>query len=160
MDMLRRLISCRIIIIRQPYLCTVNILLVWNDLPCLGILCAWTLIFYWCEMTYPVWAYYALGRQCRCQEDSVSLPSGRLEKTTRSSPHHVAQHRPTGPEKQHHLTLPEAADLVRIALCGGWCRRMVLCNLRVACQKWRRHTYNNVVNYLSFCYCLSAVKFC
>ena len=29
---------------------------------------------------------------------SVSLPSGRLEKTTRSSPHHVAQ-------------LPEAADL-------------------------------------------------
>jgi len=25
-----------------------------------------------------------------CQEDPVSLPSGRLEKTTRSSPHHVA----------------------------------------------------------------------
>jgi len=35
---------------------------------------------------------------CRCQEDPVSLPSGRLEKTTRSSPHHVAQHRPTGSE--------------------------------------------------------------
>ena len=30
--------------------------------------------------------------------DPVSLPSGRLEKTTRSSPHHVAQHRPTGSE--------------------------------------------------------------
>jgi len=45
---------------------------------------------------YPVWAYYAHGRQHRCQEDLVSLPSGRLEKTTRSSPHHVAQHRPTG----------------------------------------------------------------
>jgi len=43
-----------------------------------------------------VWAYYAHGRQRRCQEDPVSLPSGRLEKTTRSSPHHVAQHRPTG----------------------------------------------------------------
>jgi len=33
-----------------------------------------------------------------CQEDPVSLPSGRLEKTTRSSSHHVAQHRPTGSE--------------------------------------------------------------
>jgi len=30
--------------------------------------------------------------------DPVSLPSGRLEKTTRSSPHHVAQHHPTGSE--------------------------------------------------------------
>ena len=38
------------------------------------------------------------GRQRRCQEDPVSLLSGRLEKTTRSSPHHVAQHRPTGSE--------------------------------------------------------------
>ena len=28
--------------------------------------------------------------------DPVSLPFGRLEKTTRSSPHHMAQHRPTG----------------------------------------------------------------
>jgi len=44
---------------------------------------------------------------------TVSLPSGRLEKTTRSSPHHVAQHRTTGSEKQHHLTLPEAADLAQ-----------------------------------------------
>ena len=48
--------------------------------------------------SYPIWAYYAHGRQRRCQEDPVSLPSGRLEKTTRSSPHHVAQHRPTGSE--------------------------------------------------------------
>jgi len=43
-------------------------------------------------------------RQCRCQEDPVSLPSGRLEKTTRSSLDHVAQHRPTGSE----TTLPYA----------------------------------------------------
>ena len=43
-------------------------------------------------------AYYVHGRQCICQEDPVSLPSGRLEKTTRSSLHHVAQHRPTGSE--------------------------------------------------------------
>jgi len=43
-------------------------------------------------------ANYAYGRQRRCQEDLVSLPSGTLEKTTRSSPHHVAQHHPTGSE--------------------------------------------------------------
>jgi len=43
-------------------------------------------------------AYYAHGRQRRCREDPVSLPSGRLEKTTRSSPHHVAKHHPTGSE--------------------------------------------------------------
>jgi len=47
---------------------------------------------------YPIWAYYAHGRQCRCQEDPASLPFDRLEKTTRSSPHHVAQHRQTGSE--------------------------------------------------------------
>jgi len=47
---------------------------------------------------YAMLAYYAHGRQHRCQEDPVSLPSGRLEKTTRSSSHHVAQHRPTGSE--------------------------------------------------------------
>ena len=29
--------------------------------------------------TYQVWAYYAHGWQRRCQEDPVSLPSGRLE---------------------------------------------------------------------------------
>ena len=43
-------------------------------------------------------AQHAHGRQRQCQEDPVSLPSGRLEKTTRLSPHHVAQHRPTGSE--------------------------------------------------------------
>jgi len=47
---------------------------------------------------YPIWAYYAHGRQRRCQEDPFSLPSGRLENTTRSSPYHVAQHCPTGSE--------------------------------------------------------------
>jgi len=40
--------------------------------------------------------YHTIWWQCRCQEDPVRLPSGWLEKTTRSSPHHVAQHRPTG----------------------------------------------------------------
>jgi len=47
---------------------------------------------------YPVWVYYAHGWRRRCQKDPVSLPTGRLEKTTRSSPHHVAQHCPTGSE--------------------------------------------------------------
>ena len=50
------------------------------------------------EFCLSVYHWYAHGRQRRCQEDPVSLPSSRLEKTTRSSPHHVAQHRPTGSE--------------------------------------------------------------
>ena len=49
------------------------------------------------------------GRQCRCQEDPVSLPSGRLEKTIRLSPLSTVQQ----DLKQHHLTLPEAADLAQ-----------------------------------------------
>ena len=47
---------------------------------------------------YLIWARYAHGRQRRCQEDPVGLPSGRLEKTTGPSPHHMAQHHPTGSE--------------------------------------------------------------
>ena len=47
---------------------------------------------------YLIWAYYAHGRQRRCQEDPVGLPSSRLEKTTGSSPHHMVQHHPTGSE--------------------------------------------------------------
>jgi len=83
---------------------------------------------------YLVWAYYEHGRQRRCQEDPVSLPSGRLEKTTRSSRHHMAQHRPTGSETTPSYA-PEPADF---ALCGGWRRHMALRNLRVACQKRRQ----------------------
>ena len=55
--------------------------------------------------------------QCRCQEDPVSLPSGRLEKTTRSSPHHMAQHRPTGSETSQPYA-PETADMAQN--CGVW----------------------------------------
>jgi len=88
--------------------------------------------------TYPVWAYYAHGRQRRCQDDPVSLPSGRLEKTTRSSPHHVAQHRPTGSEttppyasrsSRFGSELPSVEDDVDV-----WCYAI----LRVACQKRRQ----------------------
>ena len=36
------------------------------------------------------------------------------------------------------LRSPKQQIWLRTALCGGWCRRMALRNLRVACQKWRR----------------------
>ena len=58
------------------------------------LLCAWT----------ATTTHYAHGRQRRCQEDPVGLPFGRLEKTTGSSLHHMAQHHPTGSE-----TLPSYA---------------------------------------------------
>ena len=87
---------------------------------------------------YPVWAYYAHGPQRRCQDDPVSLPSGRLEKTTRSSPHHVAQQRPTGSE----TTPPHAPRSSRFGSeppsveddVDVWRYAIV----RVVCQKRRR----------------------
>jgi len=90
---------------------------------------------------YPVWAYYVHERQRRCQEDPVSLPSGRLEKTTRSSPHHVAQHHPTGSQTTPYYAPrssrfgsepPFVEDDVNV-----W--RYAI--LRVACQKRRRRVY-------------------
>jgi len=86
---------------------------------------------------YPVWAYYAHGWQCRCQEDPVSLPSGRREKTTRLPPHHVAQHHPTG-SQQHHLTLPEAADLAQNRPLWRMMSTYGAMQSWVACQKWWR----------------------
>ena len=86
---------------------------------------------------HPIWAYYVHGRQRRCQEDPVGLPSDRLEKTTRSSLHHVAQHRPTGSEttppyapwsSRFGWELPSVEDDVDV-----WHYAV----LRVACQKWR-----------------------
>ena len=60
---------------------------------------------------YPVWAYYAHGRQCRCQEDPVSLPSGRLKKTTRSS--RITWLSTVQQYLKQHVTLPEAPDLAQ-----------------------------------------------
>jgi len=38
----------------------------------------------------------------------------QLEKTTRTSPHHVAQHRPTESHLKHHnLKLPKATDVAQ-----------------------------------------------
>jgi len=106
---------------------------------------------------YPVWAYYAHGRQCRCQEDPVSLSSGRLEKTTRSSPHHVAQHCPTGSEttppyaprsSRFHSELPTVEDDVdvwRYTVLETTTRTNVPCHCSCAKEHWTsgaasRHT--------------------
>jgi len=82
--------------------------------------------------------YYAHGQQRRCQEYAVSLPSGRLENTTRSSLHHMAQHCPTGSETtppyaprssrfgSEPPSVEDDVDVWRYAI------------LRVACQKRRR----------------------
>jgi len=53
---------------------------------------------------------YVHGWQRRCQEDPVSLPSSRLEKTT-GHPRITWLSTVQQDLKQHHLTLPEAADL-------------------------------------------------
>ena len=89
--------------------------------------------------------------------DPVSLPSGRLEKTTRSSSHHVAQHRPTGSETTPPYTprssrfgseppsVEDDVDVWRYAI------------VRVACRKRRRRCMRKrglcrrVVSCLSVC---------
>jgi len=84
---------------------------------------------------YRVLAYYAH------QEDPVNLASGGLEKTTRSSPHHVAQYRPTGSEttppcapwsSRFGSEPPSVEDDVDV-----WRYEI----LRVACQKRRRRVW-------------------
>jgi len=93
--------------------------------------------------SYPIWAYYAHGRQRRCQEDPVSFPFSRLEKTTRSFLHHVVQHCPTGfettppyaPRSSRFGSEPPSVeydvDLWRYAI------------VRVACQKrWRWYCHS------------------
>jgi len=99
---------------------------------------------------YPIWAYYAHRRQHRCQEDPVSLPFDRLEKTTRSSSHHVAQQRPTGSKttppysprsSRFGSEPPSVEDDFDI-----WCYAIV----RVACQKrrWRRAETAGKISFL------------
>jgi len=85
---------------------------------------------------YPIWAYYVHGWQRRCQQDPVSLPSGRLEKTTRSSSHHVAQHRPTGSETTPPYA-PEAADLAQNRPLWRMMSTYGAMQSWVACQKRR-----------------------
>ena len=61
---------------------------------------------------YRIWAYYAHRLQRRCQEDPVSLLSGRLERQLRH-PRITWLSTIQQDLKQHHLTLPEAADLAQ-----------------------------------------------
>ena len=48
-----------------------------------------------------------------CQEDPVSSPFRGLEETTRTTPHHMAEHHTAGLLRSHNLTLPEAMDVVQ-----------------------------------------------
>jgi len=91
---------------------------------------------------YPIWAYYAHGRQRRCQEDPVSLPSSRLEKTTIGVP----ASRGSAPSNRiwNNTTLsPKQQIWLRTALCGGWCRRMALRNreLHARNDDAKRHSH-------------------
>ena len=66
-----------------------------------------------------IWAYYAHGRQRRCQEDPVSPPPPPAEwRRQPGRPCIMWLSTVQQDLKQHHLTLPEAADF-RTALCGG-----------------------------------------
>jgi len=56
--------------------------------------------------TYSVWAH------CAYEKDPVSLPSGGLEKTTKTTTHRVAEHRPTRP-KTSQPSLPKAVDMAQ-----------------------------------------------
>ena len=61
---------------------------------------------------YPVWAYYAHGRQRRSQEDPVSPPSADWRRQP-GRPRIVWLSTVQQDLKQHHLTLPEAEDLAQ-----------------------------------------------
>ena len=62
--------------------------------------------------SYPVWTYYVHGRQCRCQEYPVSLPSGNWRRQL-SRPRITWLSTVPQDLKHHHLTLPKAADLAQ-----------------------------------------------
>ena len=69
----------------------------------------------------------------------VSLPSGVLENTTRTSPHHLAEQRPTGSETSQPYT-SRSSGYGSEPPCRGCCQCMTQRNLWVACQKrTRRH---------------------
>jgi len=62
--------------------------------------------------TYPVWAYYAHGRQRRCQEDPVRPPP--VDRRRQPGRPRIPWLSTVQQDlKQHHLTLPEAADLAQ-----------------------------------------------
>jgi len=93
--------------------------------------------------TYLVWAYYAHGRQHRCWEDPVS-PSLTDWRRQPGRPHITWLSTVQQNLKQHHLTLPEAADLAQNRpLWRMMSTYDATQSYRVACQKRRRqHSFN------------------
>ena len=76
------------------------------------------------NQSFHIWAHYAHGWWCRCQDD----PNGSPEKTAGAFPCHVAEHHPAS-----HWA--KQLTWLRTTLCGGWCLRMVLSTPSGACQK-------------------------
>ena len=83
---------------------------------------------------------------------TVSLPSGRLEKTTRSSPHHVAQNRPTGSETtppyaprssrfgSETLSVEDDVDVWRYAIMS--CMPETTTNVMLAVTMWWNYPWH------------------
>ena len=102
----------------------------------------------WCCPVYlslaglsPYWAYYAHGRQCRCQEDPVGPPP--------SSWVVHASHGSAPSNRIWNITIlrsPKQQIWLRTALCGGWCRRMALRNREL-------HARNDDESVASNAYC-------
>ena len=86
---------------------------------------------------YPVWAYYAHGQQRRCQEDPVSLPPTDWRRQL-GRPRIMWLSTVQQDLKQHHLTLPEAADLAQNRPL--WRMTYGATQSWVACQKRRTTT--------------------
>jgi len=78
--------------------------------------------------------------KCQCHEDPVDSPSRGLEETTRSPPHHMAEHHTAGSEflRSHNLTLPEAMDMAQNWSLWRLRSTYGVTQSWVACQKWRR----------------------
>jgi len=83
-------------------------------------------------------------RQCRCQEDLLASPPADWRRQP-GRPHITWLSTVQQDLKHYSLRSPKQQIWLRTTLCGGWCRRMALRNVRVACQKRRRRhlIYNN-----------------
>ena len=95
---------------------------------------------------YPIWAYYAHGWQCRCQEDPVSLPQAPTDWRKPGRPRISLLITVQQDLKRHHFTLPESADLAQN--CPLW-RMMSTYGATqpwVARQKRRRQRIINLIN--------------
>ena len=96
--------------------------------------------FGYCSSTasLPVRPHCANVRWIRCQADLNSFRLGELEETTGTSPYHVDEDYPAGPEINE--PLPQWSNwrgsAVSIVHSGDWCRHLALSTHSGACQKW------------------------